>query len=440
MNDNQRPLSHRKTLHFLVILLLLIAATETLLHQWGFGQVAPQPPQIDGAPTRFMPTDRTMIPGTLELRSEATVVGDAVALRSICRWSDADNATFSPLADLTLIHLPRGRPYRLITVAEVRQALRDAGVNVGMIDFTGANACTVNRGDVTLDEHAALLQWISARQGGAGAAGTDAAGDAAADAMMTAQQTLAAARSVDPARLPTVAVAAMPLTGPDGQSFHTLRQRLMIDLAARLGMAVDSLQVEFNPADDKVLNLVEPAFRFSLAPVHVRDLGRVSWNVEIVTDQDNRQVTVEATARAWESQLVVARLLAARQVIRDSDVVERRVLIDQMGDAPVLTRAQAIGQEAARDLKPGTVLTGRLVDPVPLCKSGDLVTVTVERGNVRLRTVARAMESGAFGETIRVRNEATKDIYDVVLTGPQEGRLGPAASPAVASGGGIVPP
>ena len=41
--------------------------------------------------------------GTLELRQEATIYGPDVTLKQVCRWSDADAAVFTPIADLTLL-------------------------------------------------------------------------------------------------------------------------------------------------------------------------------------------------------------------------------------------------------------------------------------------------------------------------------------------------
>jgi flagella basal body P-ring formation protein FlgA len=65
------------------------------------------------------------------------------------------------------------------------------------------------------------------------------------------------------------------------------------------------------------------------------------------------------------------------------------------------------------------VLTSRLVNPVELVKAGQYVTVSLRQGAVQIKSVAKALESGSHGQTIRVRNEATKEIFQVMLTGPQ---------------------
>ena len=52
------------------------------------------------------------------------------------------------------------------------------------------------------------------------------------------------------------------------------------------------------------------------------------------------------------------------------------------------------------------------------------MTVILSQGAIEVKTVGRAMETGTYGQTIRVRNEATRDILEVVVTGPQTAQLG----------------
>ena len=69
-----------------------------------------------------------------------------------------------------------------------------------------------------------------------------------------------------------------------------------------------------------------------------------------------------------------------------------------------------------------------------LAKPGQLVTVRVTQGAVKITTVAHALEGGSFGQSIHVRNDADPpQTFDVTLTGPQEGTVAPAPT-AVAAG------
>lgn len=413
---NFRPLSLKKKFQLVMLMTLVIWATTTLLHQWGYGAEIPS----NAAPTEKFVADSSR-PVTLEIRSEVTIHEPRVTVKQLCRWSKADEAFFAPMADLVIAECKADAPFHSISIDQVRQTLHDAGVNVAAIRFCGPTLCTITRSDVHFDENQALNEWIAARHGGAPAT---AMGETSAKAAVpTPAQAITASASSKNDDLPTSSTSKS--TASVDPPVKTLRDLIMADASAKLGVQVDQLQLTFNPIDDKLLSLPQSQFKFHLDERRVYNLGDVAWDVQVITDNGIRKFTIRANARAWETQLVVATPLGYRQVLRDTDVTERRTLVDRIPEEALLTRAQAIGQQAARDLKPGTVLTARMVDPVQLIKTGQFVTVTLDQGAIRVKTVVRALESGSYGQTIRVKNEATHDTYEVVVTGPQEGSMSP---------------
>jgi flagella basal body P-ring formation protein FlgA len=403
--NNQRPLSMRNKVKLLVGLTILAWATQTLFHQWGFGQVFP----VASAQSteHFVPQSALLSgTGTLELRNDATVYGPQIKLKQLCRWSDSDKAAFEPVADLVISRFDNGKTTKVLSLDEIRSTLSDAGVNLAVIRFAGATGCTITRGDTAAPADGSLQQWIDEKQ-------------------LAAKPTAFA-----PTTQPILAslVTGQSAADLECNPFHTLRQRLMIDLSQRLNLPMEKLQVSFDPKDTNLLNLSEPNFRFDVQPRRVHDLGDVSWDVSILTDGGDKKVPVMAHARAWENQLVLSGPVAYKQVLREENLTERRVLVDHLDDTPVLNKAQVIGQEASRDLETGTVMTARLVESVPLAKAGQYVTVTLSQGTVQVKTVAKALEAGSYGQSIKVRNEATKDVFDVTLTGPQTANMGPINS------------
>ena len=391
-------ISKRKTVQLMIALTILAWATQTLMHQWGFGaEISADPttqPTVGEAQEKFVPTDPVSVGATLEMRNEATIVGAEIKLKQVCRWTNADNAAIAPIADLVVARLMPGKPFKSISVNEIKSVLRDAKVNLAGINFVGVMSCTINRSDAQYDERVAMQQWIEARTG-----------DQPGITPATAPVEIAKPQAVE------------------NKTVRTLRDLLTSDVAERLNLPVESLQMNFRPLDEKVLNLSEPLFKFQIEPTRVRNLGNVEWDVTVISDGSNKKVTIAAQARAWQNQAVLAKPLAFKQLIQEADVTERRVLVESLPDQPLLAKAQAVGQQASRDLKPGAVIDARMVDPVELVKSGQFVTITVAHGGVSIKTVARAMEGGSLGQTIKVKNETTKDIYDVVLTGPQTGSL-----------------
>jgi len=416
MYGNGRPLGMRKRMQIVIAVVLLAWATQVLLHQWGFGA---EVPQATDPQEKFVAGGRLAAGATLELRGDATVVGAEVKLRQVCRWEDADAPVFAPVADLVIARIKGASPFKTVSIDQIRSTLHDAGVNLAMVKFAGPISCTITRSDASYDEVAALQMWAETKE----KPDDDGADPQNAQQGATTDSVLPRASS----KLPPAGRVSLPAST---EPVRSLRAMLIDDLSIRLGIAEDLLQVTFNPKDEKLLNLSEPLFKFNIEPWQVRDLGEVSWAVTVVTGAGSQKAVVIAHARAWEKEVVVAKPLSYRQVIRPEDVSEKRVLADRLPFEPLLASGQIVGQEAARDLKVGTVVSNRMVDAVPLVKPGQLVTISLKVGSVQIKTVGRAMESGCYGQTVKVRNDTTRDIFDVIMTGPQEGSMGPLLSSA----------
>jgi flagella basal body P-ring formation protein FlgA len=406
----------------------------------------------------FVPSDgQASCNASLELRAQATIVGGEVKLKQICRWSEQDNAMLSPLADFVVDHIKPGIHFRSLTLTELKSTLQDAGFNVARLDIVGAGRCTVTREDFESGDQSALNEWIDAQQPSTqpatsanampapsvaavltpatGAPASGVASDPWAGAGAQGVSVTAATGSDPTPAAPPSMAAAIPAALTESPQYHSLRDLLMLDLASRIHISADQLEMSFRLQDQRVLKLSEPAFHFQIDPLRARDLGDVVWNVTIEAGGQSHQVSIRAQARAWQRQLVLTRPVDVRQVIQPTDFVERRTLVDSLAGDPPLTADQLVNEQAAQNLKPGDILTARTVDAVPLVKAGQLVTITVAEGGVRIKTVGTAMESAGYGQTIRVRNEVTRDVFTVTMTGPQEATLGSIStdSPALAA-------
>jgi len=391
-NNNGRPLSLKKRVNVALALTLLAWATQTLLSQWAHGAE----PRISEAAEKFAPVDTIKTGSTIELRREATVIGGEVKLRNICRWSDADDAVMQPIADLTLARLDDKTPFASITIPEIKAILSQAGANLGTLNFVGSTSCSVNRSDANVNKADSLEKWIEASQANP------------SPALVTT-----------PKSAPTILEEKIEA---NVQS-ETLRQLLKNDLASRLSLKASDLQFSFKPQDDQVLDLSSQLFQFHIEPFRVKNLGNVAWDVTIVSGKTSRKAHITANARAWQTQAILARPLAYQQVITADDLEERRTLVEIIDNDPLVMKSQAVNQQASRDLKPGTVLTGKMLDPVQLVKAGQLILIDAKSGGVNVTSTARAIENGTFGQSIKVKNETTKETLVVTITGPQRAEL-----------------
>jgi flagella basal body P-ring formation protein FlgA len=417
---NGRPLGTRKTIRLMIGLTILAWATQTLFHQWGYGAEVTADDVPPAAETeKFVPAPRLdHRTATLELRSEARVNGPEVRLKQICRWSDTDAPAFSTAGELVVLHFEGNTPFRAISLDELRKTLSDAGVNVGMIDFAGPMQCTISRADLEYDPDTALDQWIAARQP---------QGTAASSSTAAAGSSTPVAPVPDTSSTTATASATAPANS-DPSPIRSLRDLLQSDLSTKLNISLDQLQVNFNPADQKLLNLSEPLFKFNIDGSYNNNLGDVSWQILVVTDTGSKKANISATARAWENQVVFNRPMSRGEVIRESDITTRRLLVDRVSTDQLLTTDQVVGQQASRDIQTGTIATAQYIQAVPLAQTGQYITVTLNSGTVSVTSVAKAMEGGSYGQTIRVKSEVTDQMFEVILTGPQEGTIGPITS------------
>lgn len=391
-DNNRRPLSLRKRVNVVLGLTLLAWATQTLLSQWAHGA---EPRQRESQ-ERFARVDTIRHGATLEIRAEATVIGAEVKLRNVCRWSSEDETVVQAIADLTLARLDDKTPFVSITLPEIKSILQQAGANLGTLNFVGSTTCDVNRSDANVEKAESIEKWIEAKQAKPSPA-------------------LVNTPKASPSLLEEKAQATV-------QS-QTLRQLLKDDLATRLNLKPVDLQFAFKPQDDPVLDLSTQLFQFHVEPFRVKNLGTVAWDVTVVNGTSNKRVHISANARVWQNQTVLTRPIAYQQVLTADDLEERRALVEVIDPDPLVQKAQAINQQAARDLKPGTVMTAKMLDPVQMVKAGQLILVDAKTGGVVVTSTVRAIENGTFGQSIKVKNDTTKETLVITVTGPQRGEL-----------------
>ena len=310
--NNGRPLGMRKTVQLLVLLTILAWATQTLFHQWGYGAI------IVPSKQALMQRMETATVRTIEVRPEIASSNVQVTLREVCRWSEDDQAALSPYADVIIPKQAGGT----IGLQQIQSALRDAGVDLKTIQFSGAATCKVVEGQV-----------LPAR--------TQATAEPVAETKISLQPA---------AQAPVSQVEAAPTTQPQEEYF--------------------------------------------------------------------------------EERIVVTRALSNGQELLKSDVAIQRVKLDAPATQPSIAIDDVIGQVAARDLHAGERLGEFDVKAPQAIIAGQFMTVALKIGpeESTVETVAKAMSAGARGETIEAKNEATGEVYNVKITGPNAGTVTSAES------------
>lgn len=150
-----------------------------------------------------------------------------------------------------------------------------------------------------------------------------------------------------------------------------------------------------------------------------RTSGPVLVSVEMWRDGvrlGERSVTVQV--RLYRPVLVALAPLARGAVLAPEQFRIERREVTAAGDATVPSAESVAGMRLRRPVTAGdTVLAGDL-EPVPLVRRGDKVTATVGVGGITVTMSAIALEDGAAGAMVAVKNDRSGRRLQAVVVGP----------------------
>lgn len=309
-------------------------------------------------------------PATLELRREALVVGGDVTLGDVLLFgadardlrevlaSEPVRAAGVPIGSFTLTH------------QHVEQRLRELGVNLAQVLLSGAVSCRVTRQELDPEEKSPRIVAVRHE------------GSAPLDRISGNEVNT----STSEAKLHTLA--------------DLLLDRVRQD-AADLG---GTPEVEFGRTAEPFLNLTTPPWEFSIQSHDRHKLGLRDFRVVIRRDgRPQRTVPLFVHVRLSKRVLVSAKPLGiGTYVRRDALTTETRVF-DNERLIGLDGLEQAVGQQVRKFVPQGEMLKHDDLKPVDLVKRSRPVTLIHADENTRLRLTGVALDSGGFGDEVRVR-------------------------------------
>lgn len=123
-------------------------------------------------------------------------------------------------------------------------------------------------------------------------------------------------------------------------------------------------------------------------------------------------IFVPVRVERYADVVVATRAISRQQVIQPGDVRFERLETSQLATGYVDDMASVIGLQARRALTPGQVVSGSHVAPRQLVTRGQQVTLFSGRPGLSVRMTGEALEDGAAGQRIRVRNRSSGRIVE----------------------------
>lgn len=122
-------------------------------------------------------------------------------------------------------------------------------------------------------------------------------------------------------------------------------------------------------------------------------------------------------ARLSAMVAVAAGPVAANEALTNAQVMLDRRDISNIAD-PITTPDEAVGQMSRRMLRPGDILRSSQLGSPVVVKRGDAVTMIARRDGIEVSTAGEALDAGARGAMVRVRNANSGMVVRMRVAGP----------------------
>lgn len=123
-------------------------------------------------------------------------------------------------------------------------------------------------------------------------------------------------------------------------------------------------------------------------------------------------IFVPAYIEQYTHVVTIARPVARQQLITAPDLQLERLEVSTLRTGYYDDLREVVGMQARRALAPGHVVTATLVAPRTLIERGQIIMLHSGHDGLMVRMRGEALEDGALGESIRVRNLSSQRIVE----------------------------
>jgi flagella basal body P-ring formation protein FlgA len=122
-----------------------------------------------------------------------------------------------------------------------------------------------------------------------------------------------------------------------------------------------------------------------------------------------------AVRLVWtQPALVLSRSVKRGEILKESDFVVRQIRVSRAG-VYASRASEVLGRSLKKNLSQGETIPLNSVADVPIINKGKTVTIVANDAGLRVEARGEALENGALGDSIRVRNMGSKVVVSAVV-------------------------
>jgi flagella basal body P-ring formation protein FlgA len=152
----------------------------------------------------------------------------------------------------------------------------------------------------------------------------------------------------------------------------------------------------------------------SFLPAGGRTLGNTTVGVRCNGSQ-TWTLYVPVRVSVYETIVTAARPLSRGTVLQARDLTLVEKDLAQLRSGYFTNREELIGKQVTRPVLIGAAFTTQTVKNAQQIKRGDRIGLIATTGGLQVRMSGEALENGAMGEKIRVRNLSSKRVVEGII-------------------------
>jgi flagella basal body P-ring formation protein FlgA len=184
----------------------------------------------------------------------------------------------------------------------------------------------------------------------------------------------------------------------------------------------EDVRVNFDTTSPLLLQKTAAGQTWQLRTLTRGYLGTVQWEAQLVqaaggASRTVTKLTVQARVSQRTQGLVTTGVIAKGDVITPSQVTLEERWVDRKVPTWLARSSDVVGFESLRAIAAGSMVDQRDFKPLEMATRGDAVTVYFISAGLKVKSTARALDSGKLHDRIAVRNEATGERYEATVIG-----------------------
>lgn len=300
-------------------------------------------------------------PIALRLKASATVRGDTATLADVLVLSQVPDELRNRISSQPVDANLRAPAIVSFSHAQISRRLEELGVNLARVMVVGASECA-----------------------------------------LSLESSSVAATSDEPADFE----GSQLLQPAKTNTTNSLGDFLRRELDREFSKSSSSAQIEFERAGREAIDLTSPPFSFRML-TPISEAARPGMReLRVVVEQDGKVVrTLRLFARISmvRSVVVAKRPMNVGGTVRREDLETQTRVFDDDTDTGVIEIDRLVGQQVRKFVPAGQMLRLGDLKAVDMVQRSKPITVVSRGAGVRVQSTGTAIDSGGFGDTIRVR-------------------------------------